>query len=97
MSATEKYRVTKIDKSGNRRVSNLTEKELQLFRAKRLKTIRKEELGLTQKVFAEAVGVKLRTLQDWELGRSHMAKPVEILMTLMRDIPTVKKKLLANV
>lgn len=95
--ATEKYRVTKIEKSGNRKVSLMSETDLQVFRAKRLKQMRKEELGLTQKVLAEAVGVKLRTLQDWELGRSQMSKSVEILMTLMRDMPSVKKKLLTNI
>jgi transcriptional regulator with XRE-family HTH domain len=52
------------------------------------------DFDLTQKDFAEAVGVNLRTLQDWETGRSPMLKPVEILMNLMKDIPIVKKHLL---
>ena len=66
------------------------------FRVKRLKVIRKDELGMTQKELAEIVGVNLRTLQDWEIGRSPMPKPVEILMKLMREIPTVKKRLIAE-
>ena len=46
------------------------------------------------KDLADAVGVNLRTLQDWELGRSPMPKPVEILMNLMKKMPSVKKSLL---
>ena len=58
--------------------------------------IRKDELGLSQKLLADAIGVKLRTLQDWEIGRSPMPKPVEILMELMREMPDVKEKLLTS-
>ena len=75
-----KYRVTKIGKNGRRITTMLNSKELQVFRAQRLKEMRKNELGLTQKDLANAVGVNVRTLQDWELGRSPMPKPVEILM-----------------
>ncbi len=80
MVKNNKYRVTKIGKSGRRTATLLDSKELQVFRSQRLKEIRKNELGLTQKDLANAVGVNLRTLQDWELGRSPMPKPVEILM-----------------
>ena len=74
----------------------MSEQELQMLRAKRLQAIRKDELGLTQKLLADAIGVKLRTLQDWEIGRSPMPKPVEILMNLMKDMPAVKEKLLSS-
>ena len=94
MKKDTKYRVTRISKNGNRVSTMMDEKELQKFRAQRLKEMRKQELGLTQKDLADAVGVKLRTLQDWELGRSPMPKPVEILMNLMKKMPSVKKRLL---
>ncbi len=94
MPKHNKYRVTKISRSGNRVSTMMDERELQKFRAQRLKEMRKEELGLTQKDLADAVGVNLRTLQDWELGRSPMPKPVEILMNLMKKMPSVKKRLL---
>ena len=92
MKTAGKYRVTRFDKAGRRKISIMNERQLQKFRVKRLKVIRKDELGMTQKELAEIVGVNLRTLQDWEIGRSPMPKPVEILMKLMREIPTVKKK-----
>jgi DNA-binding transcriptional regulator YiaG len=96
MPKNEKYRVTRISKSGARDIKMMTESQLQLLRAQRLKEMRKNELGLTQKDLAEAVGVNLRTLQDWELGRSPMPKPVEKLMNLMKKMPSVKKILLAD-
>ena len=94
MQKHNKYRVTRISRTGNRVSTMMDEKELQKFRSQRLKEMRKNELGLTQKDLADAVGVNLRTLQDWELGRSPMPKPVEILMNLMKKMPSVKKSLL---
>ena len=94
MAHSNKYRVTTMSSSGARNIVYLNEEQLKKLRAKRLQKIRKEELGLTQKLLAEAIGVKLRTLQDWEIGRSPMPKPVEILMELMREMPEVREKLL---
>lgn len=96
MAHSNKYRVTKITDTGAREVTLMSEQELQKLRAKRLQKIRKEELGLTQKLLADAIGVNLRTLQDWEIGRSPIPKPVEILMNLMREMPNVKEKLLSS-
>ena len=95
MENSNKYRVTQVTDSGARKVSRMSELELQKLRATRLQTIRKDELGLTQKLLADAVGVKLRTLQDWEIGRSSMPKAVEILMNLMKEMPNIKEKLLS--
>jgi len=96
MNKSEKYRVTQLSRNGSRHSTLMTEKQLFNFRIKRLKTLRKQELGLTQKTLATAVGANLRTLQDWESGRSTMPKSVEILLELMRDIPSVRKRLLAT-
>jgi DNA-binding transcriptional regulator YiaG len=74
----------------------MSKRELQKFRATRLKEVRERELGLTQKDLAESVGANLRTLQDWEMGRSPMPKPVEILLKLMKELPSVKRRLLAS-
>ena len=96
MTISQKYQVTRFDRSGKPHVSSMTEQQLKKFRAKRLQSIRKDDLGVSQKVFAQAVGVNIRTLQDWEMGRSTMPKPVEIILSLMRDMPSVRKKLLKN-
>ncbi|HLP17931.1 MAG TPA: helix-turn-helix transcriptional regulator [Bacteroidota bacterium] len=97
MSKNDKYRVTRISKIGTRQISMMDANEIKLFRAQRLKELRKTELGLTQKDLAQAIGVNLRTLQDWELGRNPLPKPVEILMELMKEMPSVKKRLLAEI
>lgn len=96
MKNTTSYRVTRITAEGKKKTSSMNARQLESFRAKRLQAIRKEELGLTQKAFAEAVGANIRTLQDWETGRSPMPKPVEKLLDLMRAIPAVRKRLLAT-
>ena len=96
MTKNYKFRVTRVTNTGNRSVTMMNPEELQKFRAQRLKELRKNELGMTQKDLANAVGVNLRTLQDWEMGRSPTPRPVEILMNLMRKIPAVKKELLAE-
>jgi DNA-binding transcriptional regulator YiaG len=95
MADSTKYRVTQLTNNGKRKVSRMSELELQKLRAKRLQAIRKNELGLTQKLLADAIGVNLRTLQDWEVGRTPMPKTIEILMNLMREMPNVKEKLLS--
>jgi len=92
MKETKTYRVTRIGKGGKSTISGMTEKQLQVFRAKRLKDVRKNDFVMTQKELADAVGVN--TLQDWERGRTAMPKPVEILLALMKNIPSVKKKLI---
>jgi len=97
MQKNNKYRVTRLTNKGSRQISLMNSAELKHFRAQQLKEIRKNDLGLTQKDLAHAVGVNLRTLQDWELGRNPMPKPVEILMDLMKEIPSIKKRLLAEV
>jgi DNA-binding transcriptional regulator YiaG len=97
MKNAEKYRITRFSRSGRRSVSWMTVSQLQKFRAKRLKAIRKDDLGITQSDLAHAIGANLRTLQDWERGRSAMPKPVEILLGLMKEMPSVRRRLLAAV
>ncbi len=65
-------------------------------RAVRLQRLRRDKLHLSQRDLARAVGANLRTLQSWECGRQDYPNSVEILMGLMDEIPTVKKKLLPN-
>jgi DNA-binding transcriptional regulator YiaG len=66
-------------------------------RAIELQKLRREKLKLSQSQLAQAVGANVRTLQSWETGRQDYPKSVEILMTLMNQIPKVKQKLLSPV
>jgi DNA-binding transcriptional regulator YiaG len=63
-------------------------------RAVRLQKLRRDKLRLSQRELALAVGANIRTLQSWERGRQDYPRSVEILMGLMSDMPTIKKKLL---
>lgn len=65
-------------------------------RAVRLQKLRRDKLHLSQRELARAVGANIRTLQSWERGRQDYPKSVEILMGLMKEMPTVKKKLLPD-
>jgi DNA-binding transcriptional regulator YiaG len=96
MKQTRQYRVTRFDRKGKQHVAGMSERQLWRFRAKRFQSIRKQDLGLSQKAFADAVGINVRTLQDWELGRSPMPKPVEIILSLMREMPSVRKRLIKS-
>jgi len=90
------FRVTRIDSDGTRITKTVSKEELSKIRAERLKEIRTNELHLTQKELSEAVGVNLRTLQDWELGRSPLSRPVEKLMQLMIRHPEIRNELLTG-
>lgn len=65
-------------------------------RAAYLQSLRRDKLKLSQSELAKAVGANLRTLQGWETGRQDYPKSVEILMTLMKQVPQVKRMLTRN-
>ncbi len=91
------FRVTEVDiVTRERKVSIVDKNELKKIRSKQLKKIRKEELRLTQKELSDAIGVNIRTLQDWELGRNSATKPVELLMNIMRRYPNIKKEVIEH-
>jgi DNA-binding transcriptional regulator YiaG len=62
-------------------------------RAAYLQSLRRDKLKLSQSELAKAVGANVRTLQGWETGRQDYPKSVEILMTLMKQVPQVKRML----
>lgn len=64
-------------------------------RASELQKLRRDELKLSQSQLAQVVGANVRTLQSWETGRQEYPKSVEILMSLMNRMPSVKRELLS--
>jgi putative transcriptional regulator len=48
--------------------------------------------GLSQAAFAEAYGLDLRTLQDWEQGRSAPTGAARTLLKVIRDNPAAVRK-----
>jgi DNA-binding transcriptional regulator YiaG len=65
-------------------------------RAARLQKLRRDKLHLSQRELARAVGANVRTLQSWERGRQDFPKSVEILMSLMNEMPGVKRRLVSD-
>lgn len=51
-----------------------------------VKVIR-NQLHISQSVFAKFFGISLRTLQDWEQGRRHPKGPARILLVLIAHKP----------
>ena len=46
-------------------------------------------IGKTQKTFAKALGVPLKTVQNWEQGRRKPAGPARSLLMVVQHQPTV--------
>lgn len=67
-----------------------------LERRKRLEQFKsiRSNLDLSQSEMAAALHVATKTLQGWEIGKP-IPDPVFILAELMRDLPAVRKRLLA--
>lgn len=64
---------------------NLAGKDLQSFR--------KNELELSQQGLADCLGVSVRTVQGWEIGRSKPLTPIVRLIKLFKFIPAVRRLL----
>ena len=47
----------------------------------------RERLGLTQAEFSSMLGVSLRTLQGWEIGRRHPTGPARSLLRIAAQRP----------
>ncbi len=49
----------------------------------------RENVGLSQSVFAGVLGISKRTLQDWEQGRRHPTGPAKALLRIVHKHPEV--------
>lgn len=47
----------------------------------------REQLGMTQKEFAELFGVNLHTLRNWEQGRRRPEGPARVLLRIIEKEP----------
>lgn len=50
----------------------------------------RQELNATQKEFAKALGVSTRTVESWEIGRSHPNGSATRLMQLIMTVPIMR-------
>lgn len=49
----------------------------------------RQNVGLSQREFAEILGVSVRTLQAWEQGKRHPSKAASVLLKIARVEPKV--------
>lgn len=54
------------------------------------------DLGMSQRAFAELMGVSVRTLQEWEQGRRKPTGAAQTLLRIAKLHPTVLRDLTAN-
>lgn len=105
LTKTEK-RVQKDFKDGKYRDAGLSKKERQeiqeaaantLRQLKRIDAFRRirESLGLSQASMASALQVSKRTVESWEGHRREIPEPMLVLAELLRDLPAVRRRLLA--
>ncbi|MDB5046985.1 MAG: hypothetical protein JWO30_56 [Fibrobacteres bacterium] len=66
----------------------------QIKRVDAFKSIR-NELHLSQAGMAEALQVSKRTVESWEGRKREIPEPMLVLAELLRDVPAVRKRLLA--
>jgi DNA-binding transcriptional regulator YiaG len=61
------------------------------LQGKELQSFRRDELGLSQKGLADCLGVSVRTVQGWEIGKSKPMTPIVRLIRLFKFIPAVRR------
>jgi putative transcriptional regulator len=71
-----------------------TAKELQKIKRVRpnVRAIRRK-LGMSQRLFAEAFGLPLASLRDWEQGRSLPSRPARTLLWMIAEHPTLVRRI----
>lgn len=60
---------------------------------KTLQAFRKYKLKLSQKDLAGCLGVSVRTVQGWEIGKSKPLTPIVRLIKVLKFFPAVRKAL----
>ncbi len=66
-----------------------------MHRVSRVKVLR-QRLGLTQVAFAEAFGLPISTLRDWEQNRSVPDAPARALLRAIEREPETMRRLLSH-
>lgn len=62
------------------------------FEAKEIKSIR-DELGMTQVLFAGFMGVSTKTVEAWEAGRNMPDGPARRILAMLKVDPSLPQKL----
>lgn len=95
-SGTKKLKTTILDEGGGRTEVHASGPELDLRseRAVAFKKIR-VDLKMSQPEMAKAMHVGTAAVRNWEYGRRLIPEAMLILAELLRDVPAVRRRLLA--
>ena len=53
---------------------------------------KRKELGLSQSEFAKALGVSVKTVQNWEQGTRNCPEPIKRLILTLRNVEKFKRR-----
>lgn len=92
----KKLKATLLDEAGGRTVIHASEPELneRVQRSEAFKKIR-SDLKLSQPEMAKAMHVTTGAVRSWEYGRRLIPEAMLILAELLRDMPAVRRRLMA--
>jgi DNA-binding transcriptional regulator YiaG len=95
-SGKKKLKTTILDAEGGRTVLHASGPEIEerSQRSAAFKKIR-VELGFSQPEMAKAMHVGTATVRNWEYGRRAVPEAMLILAELLRDMPAVRRRLMA--
>jgi DNA-binding transcriptional regulator YiaG len=92
----KKLKTTLLDEAGGRTVIHASEPELDELarRSEAIKKIR-SDLKMSQPEMAKALHVTTGAVRNWEYGRRLIPEAMLILAEMLRDMPAVRRRLLA--
>lgn len=92
--ARKKSKVNKSRPSPNKpSLATLFNLKSDRLEGKALQRFRKDGLDLSQQGLADCLGVSVRTVQGWEVGKSKPLAPIVRLIRLLKFMPALKRKL----
>jgi putative transcriptional regulator len=90
-SLEEAVKYEKGKKVNGVKTNSITIAPLPDYKANKIKEIR-NKLGLTQSIFAYAIGVSIKTVEAWESGRNHPNGPAQRILFLLENDKSFLRK-----
>lgn len=90
-SLNEAIKYEKGEKVKGLKTYTITVAPLPNYQGKEIKEIR-NELGLTQSIFAYVLGVSKKTVEAWESGKNHPAGPAQRMLSILEKDKSILKK-----
>lgn len=90
-SLEEAIKYEKGEKVKGLKSHTITVAPLPDYQGKEIREIR-NELGLTQSIFAFVLGVSKKTVEAWESGKNHPAGPAQRMLSILEKDKSFLKK-----